>query len=255
MKRSLDQALLTSYAVRRSESMSLVEKSVLSAIPVTVLLLYALWLARPESRETAVAMVQENRPVELLTFLFLMSAGIHGVRLARRLWSEGWEPVVWLFFAAFGAGMLLIGMEEVAWGQHFLGFDTPEALDRINQQGEVTLHNIGRLQGKSEIFRLGFGAAGVFGIWLFSRPRWRAIGVPPLLWGWFAVIVLASLVDLHNDLYPVNVPFYDEGWRWLSEVVEMLIGAAALLYILVKAQILPPAQGLRGSARSSEMLR
>lgn len=39
-----------------------------------------------------------------------------------------------LFFVAFG--------EELSWGQHYFGFDTPEAIGKINQQEELNLHNL-----------------------------------------------------------------------------------------------------------------
>ncbi len=38
------------------------------------------------------------------------------------------------FFVAFG--------EEASWGQHWLGFDTPEELKQINAQQETNLHNL-----------------------------------------------------------------------------------------------------------------
>lgn len=236
---------MTPLAARSKPSMSLDRRGIFSALPLVVLLLYAGALAHPSSRAIAVEMVQENRPVELLTFLFLCLAGLLGLRLAHRLRSSGRELPVWGFHAAFGLGMLVVGMEEVAWGQHFLGFETPEALERVNQQGEVTLHNIGPLQGRSEVFRLAFGAAGLLGIWLSFRPRWREVGVPPSLWAWFAVIAAAAVIDLHNDYFPAGTGFYDEGWRWLSEVVEMLIGAAALLYVGLKERLLPPSGSRR----------
>ena len=41
-----------------------------------VLVLYGWLLAHPGTRPLAVEMVQENRPVELLTFVFLMQVGL-----------------------------------------------------------------------------------------------------------------------------------------------------------------------------------
>ena len=216
-------------------------RGVHAVLPAAVLLVYAALLAHPGSRDFAVAMVQENRPVELLTFAFLMAAGVLAFRVARRMRERGKVPLVWLFHQAFGLAMIFIAMEEIAWGQHFLGFETPDRLEEINQQGETTLHNIGRLQGRSEVFRLVFGFAGLVGIWLYYQPPFTDIGVTPSLWPWFAVIALAAAIDLHHDYFPVGTGFYDQGWRWLSEVVEMLIGAAALLYVREKVAARAPA--------------
>ena len=222
----------------------------LAALPLVVLVVYGWLLAHPTTRPFAVEMVQENRPVELLTFVFLVLAGILAFLVARRMRDDGKVPIIWLFHYAFGLGLIFIAMEEVAWGQHFFGFETPEPLEQINQQGEVTLHNIGPLQGRSEIFRLVFGFGGLLGIWLSTHARWRDIGVAPVLWPWFAVIALAAAIDLHNDFFPVGTGFYDEGWRWLSEVVELLIGVAALLYVRQKMS----ARHQRGGAPEGEWL-
>ena len=39
-------------------------------------------------------------------------------------------------------GSLYIAGEEVSWGQHFLGWDTPERWQELNRQDETNLHNI-----------------------------------------------------------------------------------------------------------------
>ncbi len=39
-----------------------------------------------------------------------------------------------LFFAAFG--------EEISWGQQWFHFSTPQSIEDLNQQGELTLHNL-----------------------------------------------------------------------------------------------------------------
>ena len=54
---------------------------------------------------------------------------------------------LFMFFMTFLN--ILIAGEEISWGQRIFGVDTPELLRNINQQGEITLHNIGSLQGAS----------------------------------------------------------------------------------------------------------
>ncbi len=53
--------------------------------------------------------------------------------------SDRTRRILWAVFA-FGA--FFVGMEEISWGQRILGIPTPEALQEINSQGELTLHNI-----------------------------------------------------------------------------------------------------------------
>ena len=173
--------------------------------------------------------------MELLTFVFLAVAGGVGLLLARRCRERGLPATVWLFHLLFAAALLVVAMEEIAWGQKFLSFSTPAALEEINRQSELTLHNIGPLQGRSELFRLAFGFGGLLGILLSHRSRWARIAVPAVLWPWFATIAIASVLDLHADYAAVSAA-YERGWRWTSEVVELLIGVAALLYVALKGR-------------------
>ena len=56
--------------------------------------------------------------------------------------------VLSLFFCvAFG--------EELSWGQHYLGYDTPEALESLNQQGELNLHNLTIFDSQTDEGRRG----------------------------------------------------------------------------------------------------
>ena len=153
----------------------------------------------PLTREvTRWQLLGENRPVELLTFLALLAAAVLAARQAWRL-RRG-EPRLWVaFYALLAVGLFVVAMEEVAWGQWFLGFDTPEALEGLNQQGETTFHNVGPLQGRDELLRLAFGCAAVVGLLLHRSARFRRIAVPPLLAPTVAVIVLHAVTELVLD--------------------------------------------------------
>ncbi|AHF63311.1 putative pectate lyase [Synechococcus sp. WH 8109] len=38
--------------------------------------------------------------------------------------------------------MLLVGLEEIAWGQILFGWTTPEKIAAVNAQNQITLHNL-----------------------------------------------------------------------------------------------------------------
>jgi hypothetical protein len=76
--------------------------------------------------------------VENLTVLFLFSAFIVALRtLPYRLGALHGAALVVLALGAF----VFMG-EEISWGQHFLGFSTPEKFMEINRQHETNIHNI-----------------------------------------------------------------------------------------------------------------
>ena len=59
-------------------------------------------------------------------------------RLSMRLHS--------LVYAIIAFVMLLVGLEEIAWGQILFGWKTPENIAAVNAQNQTTLHNLEFLQ-------------------------------------------------------------------------------------------------------------
>lgn len=83
----------------------------------------------------------ETGPLELGTVLVLLPAvafGLGSLRWRARL------PQRWLaaWFALCGLGCLYLAGEELSWGQHLFGWQTPEWLQSLNDQNETNLHNI-----------------------------------------------------------------------------------------------------------------
>jgi len=207
-------------------------RRVINAAPILIAVAVLIGLLVPATRNLtfAIAGRGERKPVELLTFLFLAAGGILGIQLALRAQRVGAEPMVWVFYALFALGLLWTGMEEIAWGQAFLGYRTPALMHKYNAQDEMTLHNVDGLQGHSEWFRLAFGLGGLVGLALARTPRYRAIATPRLLVTWLVVIAVSSAVDELNDHVSLGATL-DFAINTLSETVEMLIGMAGFLYV------------------------
>lgn len=185
------------------------------------------------TRKLFVWLVAENHPVELATFGFLIAASWSGLQLLLQRDPSSVPvlslPARWLV-GLFTAGVFLVAMEEIAWGQQLLGFATPAALLELNAQHEVTLHNLKGLQGHSEYFRLAFGVGGLAGL-LIGRARPLRSVMPPLdLLPWLVVITIAASVDLWADLAPTP-RFVDWFSGKFSEVVELMVAVASFIYL------------------------
>jgi hypothetical protein len=202
----------------------------LGAAPIALLSLAWLLLSRPATRTATRKLLMENQPVELLTFVFLMAGGILALALVRRLGRRGESALVRRFGIVFATGLFLVAMEEIAWGQHLLGFPTPDFLRGLNQQGETTLHNLPGLHGRTEALRLLFGVGGLVGVALQRSRTWRPVAAPGLLLPWFAVIAAHAALDLYADFLPVLRHVNFLLWS-TAELVELLIAIAALLYV------------------------
>ncbi len=203
--------------------------------PFVLLFLCGASLINPVSRPYTLWLLRENHPVEVLTFVVALVAGVLGLVLAWRAKQAGAETLVFGFYLALAVTLLVVSMEEVAWGQQLFGFDSPAAWRSINAQGETTLHNLGGLQGHSEIFRLLCGLALLAGVKLSSSRRFQAIAAPVVLATWAMVITFHAGVDLYNDYFPIAIHF-DYYVQRTSELVELFIAVSGLLYMMLKSQ-------------------
>lgn len=188
----------------------------------------------PATERAALWLLAEDRPIEHLTFIGFLGASLMALRLA---WMHSggfqwWVSGVYLLLALAFFG---IAMEEVSWGQRWVGFDTPGFLRRINRQGEITLHNIGPLQGSSEWMRLCAGLGGLVAVAVRRIPSLDRIGSPAVLRSWFLIIASHALVDVFNDIVPIARRF-DFIIQRTSEMVELLLALAAFLYGWLNAQ-------------------
>jgi hypothetical protein len=71
----------------------------------------------------------------LATSLVLLYLFFHDIR------ENGFTLGTFFFLFFFIFSFIAFG-EEISWGQHIIGFKTPEAIKEINKQGETNLHNL-----------------------------------------------------------------------------------------------------------------
>lgn len=148
----------------------------------------------------------EDRIFEWAQFACWVVAALASGTMALRLF-RGRRHAVALLWAALALGLFLVAGEEIAWGQRLFGLETPTVLERVNRQGEITVHNI---QGVRILFAAVFVIAGLYGagsaIWLrYLRPPTRRdlvdLLVPPLFLA--SLFILVPLYKLIRALLDV----------------------------------------------------
>lgn len=93
----------------------------------------------------------EDGLIENAQVVVLVGVVIFAAALAVRLGRQGRRSAA-VIYAVLAVGALFVAIEEISWGQRILGLTTPEALDVINRQGELNVHNIPVIE---QVFRLG----------------------------------------------------------------------------------------------------
>ncbi len=218
----------------------------LASLPALIVLAFGILWWMPGTRLWAWEVSDENHPVELLTFATLLVGGLLGLHFARQLMKArtGWW--IWLFYAVFSLGLLLIAMEEISWGQWFFKFDTPEAIAWRNKQRELNLHNIGSVYGKSEVLAILFGVGGLIGFALRRTRLLRRLDPPLAILPWVTVIAVVGGIEyLVSDLdVEVSPDLRTLIVHAMPEVTEMLTGIAAFLYVWInRRRYSPSAEG------------
>lgn len=87
-------------------------------------------------------LLTDDGPVEWAQFVCFCVASIaaFGIAVQRFRENHRWQATI---FGVIGMGLLFISGEEVAWGQRVFDLETPDRLEDINKQNEITLHNVG----------------------------------------------------------------------------------------------------------------
>jgi hypothetical protein len=193
-------------------------------------------LALPATRPfTRFVFTAENGPVELLTFVLLILGGVRGLLLARAAHRLGLGRATVAFYGAFAVGLILVGMEEVAWGQWFFHWDTPAFWNEVNHQGETTLHNVGLMQGRTRFLRIVFALGGLVGVWCARVPAFAHVAAPAILTSLFWIVgAQAGLSLLMGAVAPSSV--VHKGLKESAELMELYIAFTAWVYMVLNAR-------------------
>ncbi len=152
----------------------------------------------------------ERGLVENATAAVLLAAILGGVlALRQRRFLSSRLLTVWL--AAVILGCVYFAGEEVSWGQHWLGWRTPEFLARINDQGETSLHNISSWldQKPRGLLLLWVIVGGIFyPIWARFGPAARTPQGAWQAWFWPRTVCLPAAVLA----VVVRIPEYARLW-------------------------------------------
>ena len=157
-------------------------------VPASLMLVHA--LGTVQFREWVWS---EQGPLELshvLIPLFAVGVGLVTLWSRRSLLPPSDVELRWLTAAIVGLVLMCFAIagEEASWGQHLVGWSTPEGWSEVNDQQETNLHNIGTWadQKPRAVVELGVIVLGIlWPVWhlltsrKFDKP-WSAL-LPPMM--------------------------------------------------------------------------
>ena len=176
----------------------------------------------------------ENATVAFLALTVFVSIRVYRARIG---FPENWFGP---FMLVFCAGAIYFAGEECSWGQHWFGWDTPEAIAEVNAQDETNLHNT--RSWFNEIPRLVVELTMLVGlIWAFVRSRivpnsecddsWQAWLLPArACWSVALATVLVQYPERFGKLFPEATGASHWNFR-LAEYQEFFFSIYLLTYV------------------------
>lgn len=182
--------------------------------------------------------------VENASALFFLIAGVYAFVLARKDISRG----IFLLRPAlifYGVLAILVALEEISYGQHFLHFSSPEWFLENNFNEEVNLHNLGADSISHAMRTGGYLIVSLFGIVAPLVVLYGSVNIPkgsviqyfiPTAW-----MIVPSLFHLFANL-PKNIlkvlpdgpamvdtaPYFAES----GEYEEYMLGVWVILFVV-----------------------
>ena len=157
---------------------------------------------------------------------FFVSGVILVARSVPRLF--GANNSMWVPFLV-GVVCLVVTAEEISFGQHFLGFTTPESVRSLNSQGETNVHNFFSNDiNYYAVFLVFYGYIGVFPIIATYSQIVRALTLhlnipkPPIA---FARITIPVFIVYSADLF---IGREQDSLYGLREIRELMFALAIL---------------------------
>ena len=117
-------------------------KKILAIYIGFILLFIGYWIIYAIAPEAHAHWLQgEDRTVEWITFAGFLSASLlAGLVLLTS--HRHMNRMAFIYFLGTALFFFVCAGEEISWGQRVLGFETPESVKEINEQGEFNLHNL-----------------------------------------------------------------------------------------------------------------
>ena len=151
----------------------------------------------------------ENNIIELTGAFALLLAGIVLFKTGLSQSKKNYKFYTYIFVAlafAWAAG------EEISWGQHLLGLETPDWLIEINDQNETNLHNINKKFFDRTLERLVVLLTLITsGMHLFKRESLLGFKLPeyPLTMAFMLLLIYRRIESIYDhDVWYLSYLFF-----------------------------------------------
>ncbi len=171
--------------------------------------------------------VKEDRLIEYAQFFVLLIGSVVSFLQSLRFFGQK----QWLratFYALASLALFFVAGDEISWGQRILGLESGAALQEINRQGELTVHNLYAVEWLVIYAYVAMSALGVAAYWLtkLSKPlnRYTSL-VPSWILGFYFAFALLYFVQQLRIKWGI--------WHSWSEVAELSLYLGLVWWVIL----------------------
>jgi hypothetical protein len=191
-------------------------------------------------------MWKEDGPVESFTAIFYFVAFLPSFSISKSCYERKLFLFSGLYFL-LSLAFIMIGLEEISWGQRLFHIGTPELLENYNYQHEMNLHNVKGIPIHK--FYIIVGLYGAFSrLLLPKRIKNNNNSVVNLFcpdyFLFFYFFVVGGLYMYYDYFCSILVSLFNEqfgyGWQHIyfmhpkdQEPAEFLLAAGFLLFVMI----------------------
>lgn len=200
------------------------------------ILLLILFLIQEFNHPLFSQIIREDNLIEYSQFVILMITALFSVLIAFKM---KYRKILFGLFLLIGLSLAFVAFEEISWGQRLLSIETPEYIENINVQKELTVHNLYFLHNL-----VGFGYIIISGYaissWMIqkavSNSIWKNFKWVSPPW-YLTTFFLPSLIyNVTGHFIPIQ-----NFWSW-AEITELMLHLGLLLFMIYLFRLIPTKQ-------------
>jgi hypothetical protein len=137
-KKFIDKAVNYSLFTGREKT-----KRLIVSLPISIVFLIIIvkLILGHDSHEYTMMTFSEGSIIEMATALSYILGFCFSIPIANYIFKS--ESKIWgLIYYLFAIILLFIGLEEMSYGQHLIGWNSPESFQKYNVQSETNIHNL-----------------------------------------------------------------------------------------------------------------
>ena len=179
----------------------------------------------------------EGGLIEYGTSFAYILAFIFALPISKIFWQQGNKKLA-AFYILIALFFLLIGLEEISWGQRLLGLNSPDFFKNYNSQSEITFHNLVWVKNYMDKACMVLGLLGSMG-WIIIKkynknvnkyllPSWFLSSFFLIVFSFFAFaeyVKDTGLIIEYQGLKQNFLPF--------AEFVELILSLGFLAFVII----------------------